>query len=121
MDAKTFMKKLDLSWVKLGYLMIFNNAGLYEYVLQKINTAINLMLEANGEGVDAIRERLGQLIELIKKYSNYIPTPWLPYADAVNVAIIGIYEVTEDHIITSDEASRVVGDFRAAYSAFMAD
>ncbi|MGM9863776.1 MAG: hypothetical protein ACI305_05910 [Lepagella sp.] len=121
MDYKTLIKNLDISWAKVGWLMLFNSKGLYEYVLSKANTAVNLLLEANVEVVNTVRERLGKFIDLLRKYEEYIPAPWRPYADAVNVALISIYAVTEDHHITSEEATEVVNDFRAAFSAFMAD
>lgn len=121
MDYNTLIKKLDLSWAKIAWYAVFSRDSLYEYALSKANTAVNLMLEANGDCVDGIRAKLALLNQTLVKYAEYIPVPWKPYADKVNASLICLYNATADHKLTDAECRSIVVDFTEAFSAFMAD
>ena len=121
MDIKTILKKLDLSWLKVARLALFNKEGLYEYALDKANTAMNLLLTAKAETVAAIRAKLANLNSTLIRYSSYIPAPWLPEAQAINQLLLSVYNATEDAQIVNEEAKAIISQFQLAYSAFKSE
>ena len=54
MDIASIIKKLDISLIKVALLRIFNKSGLYDYVVDKANTAINMLLAAKATEVKDI-------------------------------------------------------------------
>lgn len=121
MDLTTIIRKLDLSAAKIVFYRLFNKEALYEYILDRANTGVNLMLESEWVYVCEIRNRLGSISSKLVEYAAYIPAPWKPYADAVNNALLAVYNATADGKIDNDEARACIDTFRLAYSSFKAD
>lgn len=121
MDIKTLIKKLDISWIKILTLSIFNNAGLYEYVLDKANTAVNLLLAAHKDTIAAIRDKLATLYAKLIRYAEYLPAPWVPDAQRINQLLLEIYRATDDYQIVGEEAKAIVEKFQIAYSGFKSE
>lgn len=121
MDIKTLAKKLDISWVKVALYAVFSPARLYELALDKVNTAANMLLEANAEAVQVVRERLAVLSGYLAKGYRYLPESWAPYCIACNDAAKAVYAATGDNKITAEERADIIDRFRVAYSAFKAD
>ena len=121
MDYKEVCEKLDLSWWKIALKAVFDRDGLYEYAADKANSAVNLLLEANGATVQLIRDKLAVINAKLCKWSAYIPTPWAPTANALNQALMEVYVATEDNCVTTEEAKACIEKFKLAYSEFKAD
>ena len=121
MNISSLLKQLDLSWFKTLFLACFNKEALYEYALDKANTAVNLLLAANAETVAAIRLKLANLNSSLQRFTEYIPAPWLTDAQNINQLLISIYTATEDAKIVSDEAKEIIEKFQIAYSNFKSE
>ena len=121
MNIKTILKNLDVSWVKTLWLAMTDKESLYEYCLDKANSAVNLMLKANAETVTAIRAKLASINAKLVRYADYIPAPWIPEAQGINQMLLTIYQATEDGQIVRDEVKEVIAKFQVAYSAFKSD
>ena len=122
MDISSIISKLDISTFKVFILRIFGGAeAVYEYVAEKANTAINALMEAHGEKVQLIREKLATISRFMDKYIGYLPSIWLPYAKALNTAIYEVYEATADNNISVEERKAIIDKAKLAYSEFMAD
>ena len=122
MNITSILKKLDISSFKVFVLRIFGGAeAVYEYVAEKANTAINALMEAHGEKVQLIREKLATISRFMDKYIGYLPSIWLPYAKALNTAIYEVYEATADNNISAEERKAIIDNAKLAYSEFMAD
>lgn len=121
MDITSIIKKLDISLIKVALLRIFNKSGLYDYVVDKANTAINMLLAAKATEVAAIRNRLAQLVDLLVEYSEYIPTPWQPYATRINSLLMCIYAATSDNQIVADETKEIITQAKLAYAEFKSE
>jgi len=121
MDIKSIVKNLDISWFKVLTMTIFNKEALYEYVLDKANTAVNALLSSNKENIAAVRDKLAKLNGYLIRYADYLPAQWLPDAQRINETLLTIYRVTEDFQVTSDELSTVAEKFQIAYSGFKAE
>lgn len=121
MDIASIIKKLDISLIKVAMLRIFNKSGLYDYVVDKANTAINMLLAAKATEVAAIRYRLAQLVDLLVEYSEYIPTPWQPYTKCINSLLMYIYAATYDNQIVADETKEIITQAKLAYAEFKSE
>lgn len=121
MDIKSIVKKLDINWLKVISMNIFNKAALYEYALDKANTAVNMLLNANAGTIQTIREKIARINARLVKYSDYIPAPWLPDAQRINQLLLEIFRVTDDSQITSDEFKGLAEKFQIAYSQFKSE
>ena len=95
--------------------------AVYEYVAEKANTAVNAIMEAHGEGLQRIREKLCTISQFLQKYIGYLPSVWLPYARALNTAIYEVWSATADSTITAEERKAIIDKAKLAYSEFMAD
>lgn len=121
MDITSIIKKLDISLIKVALLRIFNKSGLYDYVVDKANTAINMLLAAKANEVATIRDRLAQLVDLLVEYSEYIPVPWQPYAKRINSLLMSIYAATSDNQIVADETKEIITQAKLAYAEFKSE
>lgn len=129
MDITSIIKKLDISGFKIFTLRIFGKEGaVMDYLVEKANTAVNLVLEANAGTVIVIRGKMEAISGFIRRYRGLIPSAWLPYADKVNECLYAVYAATEDCRITADEGGEIrakiketVNQFRIAYSEYRAD
>lgn len=122
MDITSIIKKLDISGFKVFVLRIFGGKdAVYEYIAEKANTAVNALMEAHGEKVQLIREKLATISRFMEKYIGYLPSIWLPYAKALNTAIYEVYEATADNNISAEERKAIIDKAKLAYSEFMAD
>lgn len=121
MDIKTIIKKLDLSATKIIVLRIFNKEALYEYVLDKANTAINMLLAAHKDTIATIRDKMSQINGYLVRYAEYIPAPWVPDALRINQLLLEIYQATDDCQIVGEEAKAIVEKFQIAYSGFKSE
>ena len=100
---------------------LFSPGKLYEIALDKANTAVNLLLTANADTVQAVREKLALLNQYLVKYRKYLPDAWGGYADSCNAAAMAVYAATADGKVTPDEFAEIAKRFCLAYSAFKAD
>jgi len=121
MDIKTLIKKLDIPWAKAAFYGIFAPAKLYELALDKANTAVNLLLEANADTVQEVREKLFTINGYLKKYRHYLPEAWEPYYMACNETVSAVYVATGDNNVSLQERTEIFSKFALAYSAFKAD
>jgi len=129
MDFTTIIKKLDISAVKILTLRVFGKDGaVCDYLIEKANTAVNLVLEANAGTVMLVRGKMKAISEFMLKYRGLIPSAWLPYADKVQECFYLVYQATEDCRIETSEGAEIkakitatVNDFRIAYSEYRAD
>lgn len=121
MDIITIIKKLDLSAIKIIALRIFNKQALYEYVLDKANTAVNLLLAAHKDTIATIRDKMSQFNGYLVRYAEYIPAPWVPDAQRINQLLLEIYAATEDYQVVGEEAKAIVEKFQIAYSGFKSE
>lgn len=121
MDVTSLIKSLDLSIVKMFFLRIFNASALYDYVVDKANTAANALLTANAETVTRIREKMRVINGYLIRFTDFIPRAWLPYAQATNGVLLELYEATEDGQIVSDEAKSLVTKVQIAYSVYKSE
>lgn len=121
MDISSLIKKLDISAVKVFFLLIFNKTALYEYILDKANTGVNLLLDARPYDIGKVRSAIKVINGYLAKYYTLLPDAWLPYAIVCNDCFLEVYNATEDGKIVSEEAKAIIEKFQVAYSAFMAD
>ena len=122
MDITSILKKLDISSFKVFVLRIFGgNDSVYEYIIEKANTAVNALLEANADTVQTIRAKMATISFYAQKYAQYLPAVWMPYAEHVNAAFLSVYKASADNIITTDEGKQIVADFKIAFADYMAD
>lgn len=122
MDISTILKKLDISGFKILMLRLFGtDEALYDYIVEKANTAVNALIGQNYGTIQAIREKLVTINGYALKYQNWIPPAWLPYAQDINDCIKSVYDATSDSTVTIDEGSEIINRFRIAYSRYMAD
>lgn len=122
MDISTILKKLDISGFKILMLRLFGtDEALYDYIIEKANTAVNALIGQNYGTIQAIREKLVTINGYAMKYQNWIPPAWMPYAQDINDCIKAIYDATGDSTVTIDEGNEIINRFRIAYSRYMAD
>lgn len=122
MDINSILKKLDISGFKILMLRLFGtDEALYDYILEKANTAVNALVGQNASRLIAIREKLLVINGYALKYQNWIPPAWMPYAQDINNCLKSIYDATADITITLDESSQIINNFRIAYSRYMSD
>ena len=122
MDITSILKKLDISSFKVFVLRIFGGKdSVYEYIIEKANTAVNALLEANADTVQTIRAKMATISSYANKYAKYLPAAWMPYAEHVNAAFLSVYKASADNIITTDEGKQIVADFKIAFADYMAD
>lgn len=122
MDIATILKKLDISGFKILMLRLFGtDEALYDYIVEKANTAVNALIGQNYGTIQAIREKLVTINGYALKYQNWIPPAWLPYAKDINDCIKSVYDATSDSTVTIDEGNEIINRFRIAYSRYMAD
>jgi len=129
MDFTGIIKKLDISGVKILTLRIFGKQGaVCDYLIEKANTAVNLVMDANAGTVMLVRAKMQTISLFMQKYRGLIPSAWLPYADKVQDCLYAVYVATEDCRLTADEGLDIKGrvielanDFRIAYSEYRAD
>lgn len=122
MDITTILKKLDISGFKILMLRLFGtDEALYDYIVEKANTAVNALIGQNYGTIQAIREKLVKINGYALKYQNWIPPAWMPYAQDINDCIKSVYDATSDSTVTIDEGNEIINRFRIAYSRYMAD
>ena len=122
MDITSILKKLDISSFKVFVLRIFGGKdAVYEYIIEKANTAVNALLETNADTVQTIRAKMATISFYAQKYAQYLPAVWMPYAEHVNAAFLSVYKASADNIITTDEGKQIVADFKIAFADYMAD
>lgn len=121
MDISSLIKKLDISKIKMFFLAIFDREALLDYLYEKANSAINMLLEANAAEVTAIREKLYRISCYCRKYFEYVPAPWQKYADAINELLYKIWFATDDNELVAEETKAIIKEAQIAYSVWMAD
>lgn len=121
MDITSILKKLDVSKLKVFFLMLFDKEALLDYVYEKANNAINELLDANASTVQKIREKLAAINGYATAIYPYCPQPWQPYADALNRCLESVYNATADNNLSPEEVTGIINTARLAYSAWMAD
>ena len=122
MDITSIIKKLDISSIKVFFLRIFGGAeSVYEYIIEKALNAVNALGEANADKIQSIRQKMAVINEYAQKYAKYIPAPWVPYADHLNLCFVQIYQATANNNISRDELNGIVSAFKIAYADYMAD
>lgn len=121
MDISTLIKKLDISKIKMFILAIFDREALLDYLYQKANSAINMLLAANAAEVTAIREKIEYISCYCEKYYEYVPAPWHKYADAINQLLHRIWFATSDNKLVAEETKEIIKEAQIAYSVWMAD
>ena len=122
MNITSILKKLDISSFKVFFLRIFGGKdAVYEYIIEKANTAVNALLEANEDKVQCIREKMAIINGYAIKYAKFLPMSWMPYAEHLNAAFLSVYNASADNIITTDEGKQIVVDFKIAFADYMAD
>lgn len=121
MDIKTIIKKLDISTIKVFFLRIFDKQGLYDYILDKANTGVTMLLESNKDTVASIRSALSKINGYAERFVGLLPMSWRLYAMTANDLLLEIYNATEDNVIVSDEAKAIIEKFRIAYSVYKSD
>ncbi len=121
MDISTLIKKLDISKIKMFILAIFDREALLDYLYQKANSAINMLLEANADTVMEIRGKLYRISCYCQKYYDYCPAPWQKYANAINQLIYKIWFATDDNKLVTEETKEIIKEAQIAYSVWMAD
>lgn len=122
MDIGSIKKKLGISTFKCFILRIFGGrSAVYDYIAEKGLDAVNALLETHAEGVREILAKMAAINGYAERYAKYLPSAWLPYAERLNAALRAVYDAASDGVITSEEGSRIVNEFRAAYCHYMAD
>ena len=122
MDISSILKKLDISSFKVFFLRIFGGKGaVYEYVIDKANTAVNALLEARAPQIQSIRAKMATINGYAEKFAKFLPAAWIPYAEHVNAAFLAVYNASADNRITTDEGKRIVDTFKIAFADYMAD
>ena len=119
------LKKLDISWVKIGLLFLLRRkAALYEYFLDKANTAINMAIDGIGEAntfMSVIVPNLVAFSNGLKNYTNDLPEDWKPYALECNDCLLAAYRALEDGKLSLEETKDCIAKFQIAYSRYKAD
>lgn len=119
------LKKLDISWVKIGLLFLLQRkAALYEYFLDKANTAINMAIDGIGGAntfVSVIVPNLVAFSNGLKNYTNDLPEDWKPYALECNDCLLAVYRALEDSKLSIEETKDCIAKFQIAYSRYKAD
>lgn len=119
------LKKLDISWVKIGLLFLLQRkAALYEYFLDKANTAINMAIDGIGGAntfVSVIVPNLVAFSNGLKNYTNDLPEDWKPYALECNDCLLAVYRALEDGKLSIEETNDCIAKFQIAYSRYKAD
>ena len=119
------LKKLDISWVKIGLLLLLRRKdALYEYFLDKANTAVNMAVDGIGGADTFISVIVPNLIAFsnsLKNYYNYLPKDWIPYAIDCNNCLLSVYKTFEDGKASIDEIKDCIAKFQIAYSRYKAD
>lgn len=121
MDINSILKKLDVSKLKVFFLMLFDKEALLDYVYEKANNAINELLNSNAETVQKIREKLAAINGYAIDIYPYCPPPWQPYANDLNRCLQLVYNATADNNLSPEEVTGIINAARQAYSAWMAD
>ena len=119
------LKKLDISWVKIGLLFLFQRkASLYEYFLDKANTAVNMVIDGIDDAntfMSVIVPNLVAFSNGLKKYMNDLPEDWKPYALDCNDCLLSVYRALEDGKLSLEETKDCIAKFQIAYSRYKAD
>ena len=119
------LKKLDISWVKIGLLFLFQRkAALYEYFLDKANTAINMAIDGIGGANTFISVIVPNLVAFsngMKNYANDLPEDWKPYALDCNNCLLAVYRALDDGKLSIEETKDCIAKFQIAYSRYKAD
>lgn len=121
MDIKSIVKSIDISWTKVLAKIVFDREGLYEYMLDKANTAVNMLMKNNADVVESVREKMAAINAHLIRYTDYLPAPWVPDAQSINAILLEIYRVTEDLNVESDEVKSLAEKFQIAYSQFKSE
>ena len=128
MDIKEIYKKLDISWLKVGLMLIFGRrASLYEYLLDKANTGAHILatIITAGERGDTLRSLLARIADvsgIMKDCTGCLPDEWLPFALNCNDAIKKVYEcgtaILTGKNITAEDIKDAISKFEQIYAAY---
>ena len=125
MKIKEMIDKMNISWIKIGIILLFRRkAALYEYLLDKANTAVNIAVEYIGGAntfMSVIVYNLVAFSNGLKNYTNDLPEDWKPYALDCNDCLLAVYRALEDGKLSLEETKDCIAKFQIAYSRYKAD
>lgn len=122
MNITSIIKKLDISTVKVFFLQIFGGAeSVYDYIVGKALNAVNAAIEAHGDNVQAVLDKMQTISLFLCKWENFLPAAWIPYANRLNDMFLLVYGALIDGRIERKEADDIINDFKIAYADYMAD
>ena len=124
MTTKEACKKLDISWLKVGLMLVFGRrTALYEYLLDKANTAVHILLvEEHGDAMHYVLARLSDVSGLLRDCKECIPADWQPFAEECNNALKAVYDIAVDvstgKIIELGAVKNAVTAFEMVYAKY---
>lgn len=121
MNAMQIISALDISGLKIVWLYITDKIALLDYLIDVSNTAVNMLLRANMDTVQFIRETLFDLSKMLQKYQRFVPASWVSFFEPLNKIMMRLVDITEDATIDTAEMTQLVYDFRDAYAQWKAD
>lgn len=119
-------RKLSINWIKIGLMFVFQRkAAIYEYFLDKANTAVNIALEnisSNSTISTVIIPAILTFARAMKNYVEDLPEDWRKYALDCNECLLAIHDAFKnDKKVDTEEFKRIMSAFTSAYSRYKAD
>ena len=122
MDIKELLKKLDISRIAIFFKALFGGGeAVFDYVLDKVNTAIAALPDATHEQIKSILFKLGKLYETLVTLDWLMPQDWERYYHAVMECIDTVLCACEDEVIDKLEVQKAVKAFQIAYAQWRAE
>lgn len=122
MDITSIIKSLDISSIKVFFLRILGgSSAVYDYIVGKALNAVNAAIEAHGEQVQTVLDKMRTISLFLSKYERFLPAAWVPYAHRLNDRFMLVYGALIDGRIERKEADDIINDFKITYADYMAD